>query len=415
MAYLGITDGDYKGLYYFDSLSVRDKVGENFDKPKFYTNGQKAKALKEFNIDEDSIIDGGDIVRRLRKAGKYIPTNAAFLAITGSPYQGVYFFNSEKMRDMAAGFFGGLAVIAESQENAIKACKLPRIHIQDGGILLSNECRAWRRGHHHLIGGKPKYAYDEKPTLNVVETPKVEKEAPNEVEESKKVERPIINAVDTTEVEKETPNGVNENKKAETHIEDTVEGSDSEGSNFEKSEVENVNDSSDIQNLEDSDKNLVVREIISQLSENTDIIEITMSNGLSYFLTVNELFYAPPEEDFSKAIVKNELGEESVDGEKISDMIDDGIITAICKSEVEYKGNFIILNKVDDTYSPNPLMSDSGHTYFVHGVNKVVINISQIVSIMPVNDFNDMTWKQISSENFAIISDFMYENYTVAN
>ena len=87
MSYLGIKEGDVKGLYSFNSISVRDEIAQKVSNPVFYFDREKEKALKDFNITESEIKDAKILIDMFRNMDE-----EAYLAIEGTPYDGVYLF-----------------------------------------------------------------------------------------------------------------------------------------------------------------------------------------------------------------------------------------------------------------------------------------------------------------------------------
>lgn len=415
MTYLGVVEEAYKGLYRFDTITIRDSIGNTLEGCRFYNASEKKKALEEMGLESKDIQDGGVLIKAVRKDARFIPEDAPYLVIKSGVYMGVYFFFSKETRDTIAKAFGGLSVIPDSRTTAIKAYAAPRIQIKDGGILMSGECREWRKTHHHLTVGRVNYAYDES-VLKAEEERKAEEvrkeEEARKVEEARKEEE-ARKVEDTVKAEMEHNA---EDARKEVHEEICENEVDEAEEVVEVSEETNVSDERyNADDLDDTQKYGVVKEIIDSLASENDILCISMSNGSDYFVTTQGLFYVPEDFDFNTVMNVDDDGNKSVDSEKISVQVESGILTAIGLTTVEYKGNFLILNNADDEYSPNPKTNDENHTYFEHGIKRIVLNISQIVSIKAVEDFEGMVWKKISenTSNCKEVSEFIHEYYTV--
>ena len=95
MGYLAVLDENVKerGLYHFVSVSVRDEIGSHFEKPKFYFDSEKKKALAEMGLVEEDIRDGIELVHKFRGNFK----GPRYLVVEKGPYQGVYLFKSQNV------------------------------------------------------------------------------------------------------------------------------------------------------------------------------------------------------------------------------------------------------------------------------------------------------------------------------
>ena len=140
MAYLGIKNDEMKGLYYFETISVRDEIAKHFTNPSYFFDGEKEKALKEFGLTDSEIQDGIVLIRKFRNKAK--ESEESYIGIKGTPYDGVYFFKTRRVRDKVAKQFDS-PYLSIDKEGILKEFNIHESEIKDGGFLLSNEVRAY--------------------------------------------------------------------------------------------------------------------------------------------------------------------------------------------------------------------------------------------------------------------------------
>lgn len=138
MAYLGIIeDKNFKGLYYFSSLAMRDEIGKKFNKSSFYYDKEKDKALTEMGISESEIKDGRILMDYFRNKDE-----DAYLGIMGTPFDGVYCFKRKAVRDREAQNFENTYMSMDKTE-ILEKFGLGESEIRDGGFLMSGEVKDW--------------------------------------------------------------------------------------------------------------------------------------------------------------------------------------------------------------------------------------------------------------------------------
>lgn len=166
MAYLGVNENNIQGVFYFESLSIRDEVALNFNKPLYYFDGEKEKALKENGLVESDIQDGIILIRQFRH--KKTENEDSYLGLKGTPYDGVYHFKSRRVRDRIAKQFEN-SYLSVDKQGILNEFNIHESEIKDGGFLMSNEVRTY-------LDKKSKKGESIKPsTKENVEVSKVEK------------------------------------------------------------------------------------------------------------------------------------------------------------------------------------------------------------------------------------------------
>lgn len=140
MAYLGVNENNIQGVFYFESLSVRDEVALNFQKPVYYFDGEKEKALKENGLVESDIQDGIVLIRQFRH--KKTENEDSYLGLKGTPYDGIYHFKSRRVRDRIAKQFEG-SYLSVDKQGILSEFNIHESEIKDGGFLMSNEVRTY--------------------------------------------------------------------------------------------------------------------------------------------------------------------------------------------------------------------------------------------------------------------------------
>ena len=340
MPYLGVTDGDNKGVYMFESISVAKGIAKNLE-VKFYRNNQIQNALSDFNISEDEIKDGRILIQRVNEKNNKLIQGNSLLVITQTPYRGIYLYKSKAARKRVASHFGKTAVLVDSKEDALIVYSEVNYEYHDGGILFSPECREWRDKNSDAVSGNY-FHYTNKQLVECV---------------SSKKEKPKNEDIEVVKAE------VKEAKNKESN----------KSSNFTKN---------------------ALFELIKKYGEDYDLVRFNMSDGNSYFATLNDMYLVAPSFDM-KNLLK---GSKKDVADKISKWIKSGQISALSTTKMNFIENFILLIDADDLYSPNPRTNEKDITYFEHGISQILLNVSQIDSIYPTNDYNDMTWVNVSKE-----------------
>lgn len=165
MAYLGIKENELKGLYYFSSLAMGESIGAQIENSLFYLEGEKKKAMKEFNISEDDIKDGRILMDKFRNT----VNEMAYIGITGTPFDGVYSFKRRAVRDREAKNFPN-AFLSMDKAEMLAKYNIGESEIKDGGILMSGEVKDYLK---KKKASTPKVKPEEKKVEKNEPTPEV--------------------------------------------------------------------------------------------------------------------------------------------------------------------------------------------------------------------------------------------------
>ena len=139
MAYLGIYDGELKGLYYFSSISMGESIATQIEGCAFYQEREKKKAMLDFSVSKSEIKDG----RILMEKFKNTLNDMAYIGLKGTPFDGVYSFKRKVIRDREAKYFPN-AILSMDKEEMLTMFNISESDIKDGGFLMGSEVRAYR-------------------------------------------------------------------------------------------------------------------------------------------------------------------------------------------------------------------------------------------------------------------------------
>lgn len=149
MAYLGIKENELKGLYYFSSLAMGESIAAQIENSLFYLEGEKKKAMKEFNVVEDEIKDGRILMDKFRNT----VNEMAYIAIQGTPFDGVYSFKRRAVRDREAKNFPD-AFLSMDKAEMLTKYNISESEIRDGGILMSGEVKNYLKKRKNSMSSK---------------------------------------------------------------------------------------------------------------------------------------------------------------------------------------------------------------------------------------------------------------------
>ena len=334
MSYLGIKEGDIKGLYNFNSISVRDEIAQKVSNPVFYFDREKEKALKDFNITESEIKDAKILIDMFRNMDE-----EAYLAIEGTPYDGVYLFKRKHIRDREAKKFDNVFMTMDKTE-ILSKYNLGESEIRDGGFLMSVEVQNWIKKNPK---GSNMTVKNITPVEKVVEEPKVEVKAQNT--------KQVI----------------------------------SEGN--------------------------ILHNMIDIVAKNHDIVEIKMSTGDTYRVALRSIFLTEEGFKFENCATMDSANNVILKESVVDKMIENGDIVVVTPSKIKYGVGYAILRECDDLYSPNIDYDTHGICVITHYIPEIIINVSQVVSVIGCDTYEEITMEKVTKSRNAMIYDYLISKY----
>lgn len=141
MAYLGIRNSEkINGVYHFSSLAMAEDIRAQINGCSFYLDKDKAKAMRDFNIEECEIKDGRILMNLYRNS----ENDMAYLALMDTPFDGVYCFKKKSVRDKEASKFPNIYMSMDKDE-MLKKFHISEGEIRDGGFLMSGEVKNYHK------------------------------------------------------------------------------------------------------------------------------------------------------------------------------------------------------------------------------------------------------------------------------
>jgi hypothetical protein len=138
MAYLGIINGELKGVYHFTSLAMAEDIRTQIKGCTFYLDKEKDKAMSDFSISENEILNGRILMDKYRNS----ENEMAYASIEGTPFDGVYCFKKKSVRDKATSKFEHV-YWSMSKDEMLKKYNISESEIRDGGFLMSAEVKEY--------------------------------------------------------------------------------------------------------------------------------------------------------------------------------------------------------------------------------------------------------------------------------
>ena len=141
MAYIGIRNSEkINGVYHFSSLAMAEDIRSQINGCSFYLDKDKNKAIGDFGISETDIKDGRILMNMYRNS----ENDMAYLAIVGTPFDGVYCFKKKSVRDKEAAKFIGSYSSMDKNE-MLKKYNITEDDIKNGGFLMSSEVKNYHK------------------------------------------------------------------------------------------------------------------------------------------------------------------------------------------------------------------------------------------------------------------------------
>lgn len=401
MGYLAILDENAKerGLYHFVSVGVRDEIGSHFEKPKFYFDSEKKKALAEMGLVEEDIRDGIELVHKFRGNVK----GPRYLVVENGPYQGVYLFKSQNVCNDFCKYFENCYVETELSV-VLRNTGIKEEDIRDGGELMSQGVRR------QLDKGisKVSTAVSNKSTVYLALT-----DCPYSgvyFFNSEKVRNKMANNF---------ANSVKYASKEEVLLETGISESDiKDGGMLLKDDVRKYIEEHKPTKVEvksdskkKSEKN-ILKEMIEIAAEgDNDVIEITMSDGETFRLAYRPFYYTQEGAKFENTAKMTTDGEVIIKEEAIEKLINNGDIFPVFPSGIEYKDGYAILTDCDDHYSPTIGTTPTGAYKIVHLTKKMTINVNQVAYVRGYSKYSDICFDKFETEKHKIIVEYLDKKY----
>jgi hypothetical protein len=404
MGYLAILDENSKerGLYHFVSVSVRDEMGSYFEKPKFYFDSEKKKALAEMGLVEEDIRDGIELVHKFRDNGKSYK-GPRYLVVENGPYQGVYLFKSLNVCNDFCKYFENCYVETDLSV-VLRETGVKEEDIRDGGELMSQGVR--RQLDKNI--SKVSTAVSEKSAvyLSLTDCPYSGIYFFNSEKVRNKMANNFANSVKYASKEE---------AMSETGV---IESDIKDGGMLLKDDVRKyidehkpVKEKSKVSEKVVSNKN-VLKEMVEIAAEgNNDVIEITMSDGETFRLAYRPFYYTQEGAKFENTAKMTTDGEVIIKEEAIEKLINNGDIFPVYPSGIEYMDGYAILTNCDDHYSPTIGTTPTGAYKIIHVINKMTINVNQVAYVRGYSKYSDICFEKFEAESHKIIVDYLDEKY----
>jgi hypothetical protein len=344
MAYLGIKESELKGLYYFSSLAMGESIGEKIENSIFYLEGEKKKALKEFNLAEADIKDGRILMDKFRNT----ENEMAYIAIEDTPFAGVYCFKRRAVRDREAKNFPN-AYLSMDKAEMLAKYNISESEIRDGGYLMSGEVKNYLK--------------------------------------KKKANPPKTSNPVTKEIKTENTKDVSDTSSVVIQK--------------EKESVKAVS-------ISDSN---VLRNMIDVVAGDSDVVEIQMSTGDKYRVALRKFFYAEPSCTFENCAYTDGEGNVAIKQKAVDAIIDSGAVTMVEPSKIKYGNGFVTIRNCDDEYSPDILHDKMGKTIISHSIDRVVLNVSQVVSVKGFEHYTEINMNKITPEKNMLIHTYLMDKF----
>lgn len=152
------------------------------------------------------------------------------------------------------------------------------------------------------------------------------------------------------------------------------------------------------------------RRIMRNIAKDYDVAEITMSNGEKYKLALKRVFFADNDCDFSRCGMVDSDGNITVKESVINDYLNRSKIVFLEQTLCECDENFIILRNCDDAYSPNFSRGENNIPIVSHYFSEIILNMSQIVSIVGQDGYPDINLTHISHNKNKLIYTYLINN-----
>lgn len=368
MAYLGVKGHEnLDGLYYFSSISMGESIAAQIDGSEFYPEKLKKKAFLDFNCTQETLKDG----RILMDKFKNITNDLAYLCITGTPFDGVYMFKHTSIRNRIAKDFDN-AFLTMDKAEALSKFNVGESEIQDGGFLLSYKVQEWIKSNKKVKEKRQKQKEKQNSAKNAL----------HENENKEVVESSVVSV--SSDIDKENVSRVDSGEAVKMPILDSqlframVESVASKGNNETK-------------------KN--------------DVVEITMSTGDKYRIALRQFFYMDSHCDFSNSAYTDGTGNVILKEKVIDNLLDCGEITVVEPTKIKYKDGFVILLNCDDVYSPDIVTEKTGKTKIVHSISRIVLNVSQIVSVMGYEYYSEINLIKLTEEKNKLVYNYLVSKF----
>ena len=345
MAYLGIKENELKGLYYFSSLAMGESIAKQIENSLFYLEGEKKKAMKDFAVTEDEIKDGRILMDKFRNT----ENEMAYIAIEGTPFDGVYCFKRRNVRDREAKNFPD-AFLSMDKAEMLAKYNISESEIRDGGYLMSGEVKNYLK---------------KKKTVSSKNT--VVKEVKSE---PVKTEKPVS---DVTSMEIQQDKDV-------------------------------------VKAVPISDSN-ILRNMIDVVAGDSDVVEIMMSTGEKYRVALRKFFYAEPSCTFENCAYTDGEGNVAIKQKAVDAIIDSGAVTMVEPSKIKYGNGFVTIRNCDDEYSPDILHDKMGKTIIKHSIDRIVLNVSQVVSVKGFEHYTEINMNKITPEKNMLIHTYLMDKF----
>jgi hypothetical protein len=159
-----------------------------------------------------------------------------------------------------------------------------------------------------------------------------------------------------------------------------------------------------------SDSN-VLRNMIDVVAGDSDVVEIQMSTGDKYRVALRKFFYAEPSCTFENCAYTDGEGNVAIKQKAVDAIIDSGAVTMVEPSKIKYGNGFVTIRNCDDEYSPDILHDKMGKTIISHSIDRVVLNVSQVVSVKGFEHYTEINMNKITPEKNMLIHTYLMDKF----
>lgn len=155
----------------------------------------------------------------------------------------------------------------------------------------------------------------------------------------------------------------------------------------------------------------LLHNMIDVVAKDHDIVEIKMSNSDVYRVALRSIFYTEPNFKFENCAMMDSANNVILKENMIDKMIENGEIVVVTPSKIKYGDGYATLRECDDPYSPNIDYDKHGVCVISHFIPEVTINVSQVVSVVGYDSYEEINMEKITKTRNALVFDYLISKY----
>ena len=153
----------------------------------------------------------------------------------------------------------------------------------------------------------------------------------------------------------------------------------------------------------------LLRDMISCVSSDYDVIEILMNEGSVYRLAYRDIFYLRNGVKLSNCASLDSDVNAVINASAIDKLIDNGDIIGITRSRINYHDGYTLCMNCDDLGSPTVRVDEMGRYELKHYYSKVVINNSAVSSVIGADTYRELAieFTKITPATQRVVYDYL--------